>query len=161
MPEMMHSGRRPKQPFLPIVRPSTHVLHLTQNLTKKTRVIQSLKITSHRVWNSQKNASFQHCNFRGQKLIKNAKNGPFWRVFGYIKLVVKTVLPDKSILIWQKLMENVKMSKIQKRHFGWFSNTVFHICPFLTFLLKNPSTKYFFNYVSICFILGLKCFENN
>ena len=34
----------------------------------------------------------------GQKLIKNAKNGPFWRVF-----------------------ENLKL-KIQMRHFEWFSN---------------------------------------
>ena len=33
----------------------------------------------------------------------------------------QTVLPDRSDLIGQKLVEN---AKIQMRHFGWFSNTV-------------------------------------
>ena len=43
----------------------------------------------------------------GQKLIKN---GPFWRVFEN----GQTVLPDRSVLIGQKLMENAKN---QLRHF--------------------------------------------
>ena len=33
----------------------------------------------------------------------------------------QTVLPDKPLLISQKLVEN---AKIQMRHLGWFSNTV-------------------------------------
>ena len=50
----------------------------------------------HSVWKSQKKS---HSTFaseasyvyilRGQKLIKNAKNGPFWRVFENLKLAVK------------------------------------------------------------------------
>ena len=36
----------------------------------------------------------------------------------------QTVLPDRSILIRQKLVENAKKWKVQMRHFGWFSNTV-------------------------------------
>ena len=36
----------------------------------------------------------------------------------------QTELPDRSLLIGQKLVENTKMPKIQMRHFGWFSNTV-------------------------------------
>ena len=42
----------------------------------------------------------------GQKLIKNAKNGPFWRVFEIPKAYSQTVLPDRSVLIGQKLVEN-------------------------------------------------------
>ena len=41
----------------------------------------------------------------GQKLIKN---GPFWRIFENLKLAVK-VLPDMSVLIGQKLVENAKI----------------------------------------------------
>ena len=42
----------------------------------------------------------------------------------------QTVLPDRSVLIGQKLVENAKMPKIQMRHFEWFSNNVM--------LLENP-----------------------
>ena len=41
----------------------------------------------------------------GQKLIKNAKNDPFWRG--------QTVLPDRSILIGQKLVETAKIQKFK------------------------------------------------
>mgnify|MGYP006888589198 CR=1 FL=1 len=50
----------------------------------------------------------------GQKFIKNAKNGPFWRVFSKPEACGQTVLQDRSVLIGQKLVEN---AKIQKRHF--------------------------------------------
>ena len=50
----------------------------------------------------------------GQKLIKNAKNGPFWRVFKKPEACGQTVLPDRSVLIGQTLVEN---AKIQMRHF--------------------------------------------
>ena len=45
----------------------------------------------------------------GQKFIKNAKNGQFWRVFKNLKLADKKELPDISVLIdknnvkWRKL----------------------------------------------------------
>ena len=38
----------------------------------------------------------------GQKLIKNAKSGQFWRVFENLKLAGQLVLPDRSVLIGQK-----------------------------------------------------------
>ena len=44
-----------------------------------------------------------------QKLIKNAKNGLFC-----LETSGQTVLPDRSVLTWQKLVEN---SKIQMQHF--------------------------------------------
>ena len=62
----------------------------------------------------------QHCEqsyvyiLSGQKLIKNAKNGQFWRVFEKPEACGQTVLPDRSVLIGQKLVEN---AKIQMRHF--------------------------------------------
>ena len=47
-----------------------------------------------------------------QKLIKNPKNDQFWQVFEKSQ----TVLPDISVLIGQKLVENAKI-EIQMRHF--------------------------------------------
>ena len=47
--------------------------------------------------------------FSGQKLIKNAKNRPFWRVFRKPEACGQTVLPDRSVLIGQKLLENAKI----------------------------------------------------
>ena len=49
----------------------------------------------------------------GQKLIKNAKNGQFWRFFFYFEACGQTVLPDRSVLIGQKLVENAKMPKFK------------------------------------------------
>ena len=74
------------------------------------------------VFENHRKSRIQHCerselslHFSGQKLIENAKNGPFWRVLENLKLACgQIVLPDKSILIGQKLMEN---AKIQMRHF--------------------------------------------
>ena len=50
----------------------------------------------HGVWKSQKKVSFNIASEASyvyisseQKLIKNAKNGPFWRVFENLKLAVK------------------------------------------------------------------------
>ena len=47
----------------------------------------------------------------GQKIIKNAKNGQFWRVFETPEVYGQTVLPDRSLLIGQKLMRNAKIEK--------------------------------------------------
>ncbi len=53
----------------------------------------------------------------GHKSIQNAKNGPFWQVFEKIEACGQTVLPDRSVLIGKKLVENAKMPKIKMRHF--------------------------------------------
>ena len=61
----------------------------------------------------------QHCERSevrlhfGQKFIKNAKNGQFGE-FLKTEAGGLTVLPDRSILMRQKLVEN---AKIQMRHF--------------------------------------------
>ena len=46
------------------------------------------KITEKVSFNIASEASYIY-NLSGQKLIKNAKNGPFWRVFENLKLAVK------------------------------------------------------------------------
>ena len=43
---------------------------------------------------------------------------PFWRVFEKPKAIGQTELPDRSVLIGQKLVEKVEKAKIQMRHFG-------------------------------------------
>ena len=76
----------------------------------------------------------------GQKLIKNAKNRPFWRVFDKPEVCRQTVLPDKSILMvenWWKMpklklkiekkMRKKNVKKIQVRHF-WM---IFKHCVFI------------------------------
>ena len=50
----------------------------------------------------------------GQKLIKNAKKWSILANFWKPKACGQTVLPDRSILIGQKLVEN---AKIQMRYF--------------------------------------------
>ena len=47
-----------------------------------------LKITEKVSFNIASEASYIYI-LSGQKLIKNAKNGPFWRVFENLKLAVK------------------------------------------------------------------------
>ena len=45
----------------------------------------------------------------GQKFIKNAKNGQFWKPEAY----VQTVLPERSILSEQKLVKNANIEKLK------------------------------------------------
>ena len=62
----------------------------------------------------------QHCErseLRLQKSIKNAKNNLFWRVLYKPEDCGKTVLPDRSLYIGQKFVENAKIEKAQMRHF--------------------------------------------
>ena len=47
-----------------------------------------LKITEKVSFNNASDASYVYI-LSGQKLIKNVKNGPFWRVFENLKLAVK------------------------------------------------------------------------
>ena len=48
---------------------------------------------------------------------KNAKNNLFWRVLHKPEDCGKTVLPDRSLYIGQKFVENAKIEKAQMRHF--------------------------------------------
>ena len=50
---------------------------------------QCLKITEKVSINIASEASYVYILSGGQKLIKNAQNGPFWRVFENLKLAVK------------------------------------------------------------------------
>ena len=45
--------------------------------------------------------------------LKNAKNGPIWPVFANLKACGQTVLPDRSVLKGQKLLENAKIQKFK------------------------------------------------
>ena len=53
-----------------------------------TTTARCLKITEKVSFNIASEASYVYI-FSGQKLLKNAKNGPFWRVFENLKLAVK------------------------------------------------------------------------
>ena len=79
-------------------------------------VSQCLKITQKVSFNIASEASYVYI-LSGQKFIKNAEKGQFLRVFDKPEVCGQTVLPDRSILIGQKLTENAKMAKSQMRHF--------------------------------------------
>ena len=72
-----------------------------------------MKITEKVSFDIASEASYVYI-LSGQKLIRNAKDGPFWRVFEKPEACGQTVYPDMSVLIGQKLVEN---AKIQNRHF--------------------------------------------
>ena len=57
-------------------------------IRKKDMSSQCLKITEKVLFNIASEASYVYI-LSGQKLIKNAKNGPVWRVFENLKLAVK------------------------------------------------------------------------
>ena len=74
----------------------------------------------HCVWKSQEKVSFNIASeasyvyiLSGQKLIKNAILATFWKP----EACGQTVLPDRSVLIGQKLVENAKIPKIHMRYF--------------------------------------------
>ena len=71
-----------------------------------------MKITKKVAFNIASEASYVDI-LSGQKFIENAKNGQFGEVLK-IEAGGQTVLPDRSILIGQKLVE---MPKFQMRHF--------------------------------------------
>ena len=53
------------------------------------------------------------CILSGQKLIKNAKKWSILASFWKPEACGQTVLPDRSVLIGQKLVENAKMQKFK------------------------------------------------
>ena len=65
---------------------------------------QCLKIAQKVTFNIASEASYFYI-LSGKKYIKNAKNGPFWRVFESLKLAVKQCYQDRTVLIGQKLVE--------------------------------------------------------
>ena len=74
--------------------------------------IQCLKITQKIAFNIASEASYVYI-LSGQKFMKNAENGQFWRVFEKLEACGQTVLPDRSILIGQKLVKNTKIEKVK------------------------------------------------
>ena len=73
---------------------------------------QCLKITEKVSFNIASKASYVYI-LSGQKLLKNAKNGAFWWVFWKLEACGQTVLPDRSVLIGQKLVENAKIQNLK------------------------------------------------
>ena len=84
---------------------------------------QCLKITEKVSFNIAGEASYVYF-LNGLKLIKNVKNGPFWRVFENLMLAVQQCYQTGQFKIGQKLVDNVKIQKIEMRHFEKFSNNV-------------------------------------
>ena len=74
---------------------------------------QCLKITEKVSFNIASEASYVYV-LSGQKLIKNAQKWSNLASFWKPKTFGQTELPDMSVLIGQKLVEN---AKIQMRHF--------------------------------------------
>ena len=90
-----------------------------------------------KTWNGTKLAAETDRHNKGRKVFENPrkkshstlrakratftfwvdKSGPFWRVFDKPEACGQTVLPDRSILIGQKSVENAKIQIIQLRHF--------------------------------------------
>ena len=77
-------------------------------------------MTGNGLFNIASEASYVYI-LSGQKFIKNAKKKAKMEIFWIPEACGQIVLPDRSILIVKKLVENVK---IQLRHFQYFSNNV-------------------------------------
>ena len=66
-----------------------------------------MKITEKVSFNIASEASLAYI-LSGQKSIKNAKNGPICKFFWKHEACGHTVLPDRSVSIRQKMVENAK-----------------------------------------------------
>ena len=91
----------------------------------------------HSVWKSQKSL-IQLCerselrlHFEWTKVVKNAKNGSFWRVSETPKLAVKQCYQTCQ------LYYDKNWWKTQIRHFWWSSHTVIHLQNTETFPIKR------------------------
>ena len=76
------------------------------------KVTQCLKITEKVSFNIASEASYVYI-LSGQKFIKNAKKWSILASFWKPEARSQTVLPDRSVLIGQKLMENAKIQKFK------------------------------------------------
>ena len=92
-----------------------------------------MKITEKVSFNIASEASYVYI-FSGQKFVKNAKDGPIWRVFQNLKFAVKQSYQTRS-----KIDGNAKMPKFKCENLGDFQT----LCHRVTFI-KNvvlTSTK--------------------
>ena len=94
---------------------------MRQNQSSMTS--RCLKITEKVSFSIESEASYVYI-LSGQKLIKNAKNGAFWRVFENLKLARSNSVTRQVTFNRTKIGGKCLNWKIQMRHFGWFSNYV-------------------------------------
>ena len=83
--------------FFPTLTSSSHCLKMTPNVS----------------FNIASEASKVYI-LSGPKFIKNAQKRPIWRLFWKSVVCGQTVLPDRSSLKGQKLVENAKVESLQK-----------------------------------------------
>ena len=74
--------------FIPLNSKMNHAKECNHSYFTKNISTRCLKITEKVSFNIASEASYVYI-LSGQKFIKNAKNGPFWRVFENLKLPVK------------------------------------------------------------------------
>ena len=80
------------------------------------------------MFENHRKSLIQHCerselrlHFEWTKVkLKNAKNGPIWRVFENLKLAVKQSYQTGQFLVGQKLVENAKIQKFKCDNLGDF-----------------------------------------
>ena len=96
----------PADPYLLLLLVTHPAHYLSQGANISTA--RCLKITEKVLFNNASEASYVYILSK-QKLIKNTKK---WSILTSFQ----TVLPGRSLLIRQKLVEN---AKIQKRHFSY------------------------------------------
>ena len=94
----------------------THCYRITF-LVKKVQTFQihvawCLKITEKVSFNIVSEASYVYI-LSGQKLIEKRQKMVILASFGKTKICCQTVLPDRSLFIGQKLMENAKIEKFK------------------------------------------------
>ena len=77
---------------------------VTESIRKTQPDSQCLKISEKVAFNIKSEASYVY--ILRQKFIKNAKNGPFWRVFENLKIAVKQCYQTDHLKKGQKLAEN-------------------------------------------------------
>ena len=110
---------------------SNQASHLSKNPTfsnlsgieQEVRVITSSKY-SYTVFENHRKSLIQHCerselflHFKRTKVNWKCQKWSIWASFWKAEACGQTELPDMSVLIGQKLVENAKMSKNQMRHF--------------------------------------------
>ena len=112
-----------------------HIAHEHENnldtIDKISTYPRCLKITEKVSFNIASEASYVYI-LSGQKLIENAKNGQFWRVFRKPEVCGQTVLPDRSVLIGKKLVENAKIQKFKCDILSNFQT----LCIFTNFIMN-------------------------
>ena len=115
-----------------------------------------------------------------QKLIKNAKNGPFWLVtrqvnfnrtkiggkcqnwifqMRHFEVCGQTVLPDRSLLIAQKFDGKCQNWISKMRHFEWFLNTVWPVLPYCYTKVDYQIPPFTPTFAEI-FLVFIKCNES-